>query len=1298
MPHDDLLSSSAGSVATLEDDDRLDSITQSLIEKFGPPPDASREVVSPPSPAPATAEGPITSPVPQAPIPPAAPFSRQPGPSAPGRGAAPAGAAGGPASLQAPVFDPTPGTTGRPAGFEREPAPEDKANLFQRVISGGLETSGRGLQFFPRLTEAIQRKADHINRAFVEGRRVSAKGLVESGVLSQAEADRQIKELTEEFKVFSAMQPDTAARHTRLFEAGNKLVELAARVAPDAPETFIEQIAQGLGSTVPFLAVGIASGGALIPLMVSGAAITGGSLAAQAEEAGADPETVDKALALGALIGTTEGLPVAGLLNRVRRFIPGKNPAAIAGKQIAEQMLFEGTQEGVANILENDVARRLFDPERRTFEGLKESVSVGGAVGAIMEILVMAATPGRARIVSRGTGRAEQAADAEEPDFSNVIPRKPESVGDQIARARSEIAIEEVDVAEIAPSEPVAAISEPEVSEPTQPAEPSQIAPTAPEPAEAAPVQQAEQVDLSDVATDRVAEIASKARQMADETGERLFIARGPEGNQVVVAPSPKPGVAFQANFVDSQGNPAGDLQSNDFTTLLTVLEAKFGVDISSRRIFGAQEEVSRAFTEARQRGVQEGEEARGFEEHRGIEAQRAAERPGDRGGPPVRRTRAQAQEALVSQREQEIQTPQPSPRRVEGRPPVQAPARAREVGAPARRPPFPVRVPGQAPLAEGAAVGVPGVAPVRQPRPSGPARGLEPSRRPGDVPGEGVAEGRGRAAGQPDVGVPAERAVAAARGPEARARARGVPGEARRGGGRTVAGVLRSIVNERKRAGGGRRRFRLSRELAEELSPFLERLSQTQRNAIFSIESRQRGRRTRPVDFERARPLGELAEPLQAEFPEFERFIRGRGVTTADEIDVVEFLNRKAPFEQLAPIGAESEVRFEATPGERGRAQRRLAALAKSKEPISILEFSALRQEATGQPPSTTDVRADQLEDGERITIQGENFIVRKGEGDKVRLEDDVLVVARESTQIPVDEAEELPIPPERPPQEFFDVEDREPEGQDFLDDVAATNGHLRSVPPVPPPVGVAPISDPAPIDPAATTSARKVDIKRDRAVLGLDEIPSPERRTWEEALTTARDQGMVEEAWRVINRANETRTALSDVETAAVVQHLAGLKNEHARLLGIIRDPRTGDVDRSSAETERNLVEVEFDGATRALIASGTEKGRALAAQKLTLDESFDLVSILSKARTNKGETLTPAERGRLETLTSKLDSAESEIVALQEEIALASMKETVGAAKKKKRQTRKEADAELDGLTAKANRLLRAGCRTK
>lgn len=184
----------------------------------------------------------------------------------------------------------------------------------------------------------------------------------------------------------------------------------------------------------------------------------------------------------------------------------------------------------------------------------------------------------------------------------------------------------------------------------------------------------------------------------------------------------------------------------------------------------------------------------------------------------------------------------------------------------------------------------------------------------------------------------------------------------------------------------------------------------------------------------------------------------------------------------------------------------------------------------------------------------------------------------------------------------------------------------------------------------PEGTTSARQVDIDADRKdILGDQGVPKAETRTFEEALEIAQVQNLPQQANRLAASVIDQPRALNDVETAGLVVRATELKNEHKSLLSSLNDAGEAQTKLAAAELER--IEQEFDELTKAIRVSGSEKGRALASQKLTINRDFDLVSVLNRAKSKAGKNLTPKQRNRFEKLVSDLQAKEQQLEKLYE-----------------------------------------------
>lgn len=210
-----------------------------------------------------------------------------------------------------------------------------------------------------------------------------------------------------------------------------------------------------------------------------------------------------------------------------------------------------------------------------------------------------------------------------------------------------------------------------------------------------------------------------------------------------------------------------------------------------------------------------------------------------------------------------------------------------------------------------------------------------------------------------------------------------------------------------------------------------------------------------------------------------------------------------------------------------------------------------------------------------------------------------------------------------------------------------AAREPARQMLPPAPEePQVVKPESVAAKIEPPqSATAAKKSAMSADRAALDLPELPAPERKSWAKSLDEAKPERASLLADEVLNRPR----SLNDSETASLVVRAQEIKNEHAakmREIGEAADAETITAKRGEVEA----LEREFDRLTRATKASGTEKGRTLAAQKLTINQDYDLVSLVQRAKAAKGRDLTTEERTRYEQQAARISELESQLASAQ------------------------------------------------
>ncbi|MCA1971903.1 MAG: LPD5 domain-containing protein, partial [Caenispirillum sp.] len=169
-------------------------------------------------------------------------------------------------------------------------------------------------------------------------------------------------------------------------------VKAALPVNPEYAEDWLaSKIPNALGSAVGFLGLGVAGRAMGMPgaaVAAGGGAAVGG--AQQFEDAiahGASIEDAFKAANLGALVGTSEAVPIGRLLDRLDKGTGGSIKQLIreAIKQGSEEAAQEAFQTISANLIASDLVA--YDPERGTFQGAGEAAGVGFSVGALMQTI-----------------------------------------------------------------------------------------------------------------------------------------------------------------------------------------------------------------------------------------------------------------------------------------------------------------------------------------------------------------------------------------------------------------------------------------------------------------------------------------------------------------------------------------------------------------------------------------------------------------------------------------------------------------------------------------------------------------------------------------------------------------------------------------------------------------------------------------------------------------------------------------------------------------------------------------------
>lgn len=241
-----------------------------------------------------------------------------------------------------------------------------------------------------------------------------------------------------------------------LFEAGNAIDRWIAEHFPVNPqfqdEFWTSKVPQALGSATGFAATALIGRGALRPL--GSTARTVGTFAVPAElgsamnriqtfedalQSGSDIATALDASKVGALIGTSEAIPIGHLLTRLDKVSGG------AIKRMLVRAIQQGTEEGLqetfSGILNEAVAQRMYDPTRGiwTLDRAEEG-AVGFTTGALLEMLATIALPGR----RRGHGGAPPSQEAEQhtPEEVTAFARDRlaslEAMGEDVTEAQAD--------------------------------------------------------------------------------------------------------------------------------------------------------------------------------------------------------------------------------------------------------------------------------------------------------------------------------------------------------------------------------------------------------------------------------------------------------------------------------------------------------------------------------------------------------------------------------------------------------------------------------------------------------------------------------------------------------------------------------------------------------------------------------------------------------------------------------------------------------------------------------------------
>lgn len=162
---------------------------------------------------------------------------------------------------------------------------------------------------------------------------------------------------------------------------------------PEAENFFTGPVASGLGSAGGFIAGGGVVGRALGLGGTAATALTGASTGGvqeyfEAKAGGASEERALAAFLVGAGVGMSEAVPLAGLFSRADKASGGSLKRVLLSGMMGalREAPEEVAQESFQTVASNAIARWITenDPDRKLLEGVVEQGAVGGIVGAIL--------------------------------------------------------------------------------------------------------------------------------------------------------------------------------------------------------------------------------------------------------------------------------------------------------------------------------------------------------------------------------------------------------------------------------------------------------------------------------------------------------------------------------------------------------------------------------------------------------------------------------------------------------------------------------------------------------------------------------------------------------------------------------------------------------------------------------------------------------------------------------------------------------------------------------------------------
>ena len=188
---------------------------------------------------------------------------------------------------------------------------------------------------------------------------------------------------------------------------------------------------------------------------------------------------------------------------------------------------------------------------------------------------------------------------------------------------------------------------------------------------------------------------------------------------------------------------------------------------------------------------------------------------------------------------------------------------------------------------------------------------------------------------------------------------------------------------------------------------------------------------------------------------------------------------------------------------------------------------------------------------------------------------------------------------------------------------------------------------------EPGQGTSIKNASMERDRAALGLSELPDAEKKKWDVSIARARERNLPETADALAKSIVEKPRTISDEEVAGLTIRATELKNARAQLERQFDQAPPGSPEAKAIVDQIERVRADFDTLSQATKFAGTEQGRSLAARKMELGEDFSILAVerdLKMAATKAGKPLDPAVLKTAVEKAKKLAEGEAAIEAMK------------------------------------------------